>query len=1398
MIKVLLYQYSVTLAGSGTDPDGTITAYLWTKISGPASGTITNITSATTTVTGLGQGVYKFELKVTDNNGSTDTDTMQLTVNAAINQLPTANAGIDQSITLPVNSVILTGSGTDPDGTIAAYLWTKISGPASGTITSVASAVTTVTGMTQGIYKFQLQVTDNNGATATDFMQVTVNAAINQPPTANAGIDQSITLPVNSVTLTGSGADPDGTITAYLWTKISGPASGTITNAASAATTVTGMIQGIYQFQLQVTDNNGATATDFMLVTVNAAVNQPPTANAGIDQSIILPVNSITLTGSGTDPDGTITAYLWTKISGPASGTITSAASAATTATGMTQGVYQFQLQVTDNSGATATDVMQVTVNAAVNQPPTANAGVDQSITLPTNIVTLSGIGTDPDGTITAYRWRKIAGPASFNFSSTISAATTVSGLVQGVYKFELRVTDNSGATGRDTMHVTVNPAPNQVPTANAGVDQTITLPANIITLSGSGTDPDGTITAYQWTKVSGPVNGTITNTTSATTTVTGLIQGVYLFELQVTDNDGAISTDTMQVTVNAAVNQPPAADAGSNQTITLPTNTVTLSGSGTDPDGTIAAYLWIKISGPTSGTITNATSATTTVTGLVQGVYQFQLQVTDNDGATATDVMQVNVNAAPPPANQPPTANAGLDQNITLPTNTVSLNGSGIDPDGTITAYLWRKISGPTSGTITNTTSATTSATGLVQGIYNFELKVTDNNGATGRDTMQVTVSPALNQAPTANAGLDKTITLPTNSVSLNGSGTDPDGTITTYLWTKISGPANGTITNATSATTSATGLIQGIYKFELKVTDNNGATDTDTMQVTVNPAPNQAPTADAGPNQTITLPTSTVTLSGSGTDPDGTITSYLWIKLSGPASGTITNVASAITTVTGLVQGVYQFQLQVTDNSGATATDIMQVNVNAANQAPTANAGLDQNITLPTNSVSLSGSGTDPDGTITAYLWTKISGPASGTITNAASATTTVTGLVQGVYQFQLKVTDNSGATATDIMQVTVNPAVNQPPTANAGLDQNITLPTNFVSLNGSGTDPDGTITAYLWTKISGPASGTITNPISATTSATGLIQGVYQFQLKVTDNNGATATDVMQVTVNPALNQAPTANAGLDQNITLPVNSVSLNGSGTDPDGTIAAYLWTKISGPANSIITNTTSATTTVTGLAHGVYQFQLQVTDNSGATAIDVMQVTVNAATVPNQAPTANAGADTSIYLPVNAVTLSGSGTDPDGYIVSYGWRIISGSAYLLSNPNSAVSDLTDLQQGIYQAELTVTDNNGATATDTVTITVGAERLQAANDGVTILNNPVQNTLTAQISSTSLNRLVKIVLFDINGVLLYEKSMRLSQYVQQERIDMTRYSRGTYVLEIYFDKLKPVVRKAIKM
>ncbi|MBL7724750.1 MAG: tandem-95 repeat protein, partial [Chitinophagaceae bacterium] len=526
------------------------------KVSGPSSGTITSPASVTTSVTGLVQGIYQFELTVTDNSGATDKDTMQITVNPAPNVPPVANAGIDQALTLPTNTTTLDGSASgDPDGTIAAYAWQKISGPAAGTVSNPASVTTAVTGLVQGTYLFELTITDNNGAMDKDTMQVTVNAAPNVPPVANAGIDQSITLPTNNTTLDGSiSNDPDGTIVTYAWNKISGPAAGAISSPSSVSTAVTGLVQGTYLFELIVTDNNGATNKDTMQVTVNAAPNVPPVANAGIDQSITLPTNNTTLDGSASnDPDGTIATYAWVKISGPAAGTITSPASATTSVTSLVQGVYQFELTVTDNNGATNKDTMQVTVNPAPNVPPVANAGIDQSITLPTSNTTLDGsVSNDPDGTIVTYAWNKISGPAAGAITNFASITTSITSLVQGVYQFELTVTDNNGATDKDTVQVTVNAAPNVPPVANAGIDQTVTLPTDNTTLDGSAsTDANGTIAAYAWTKISGPVAGTITNAASVTTSVTGLVQGTYQFELTVTDNNGATNKDTVQVTVN-------------------------------------------------------------------------------------------------------------------------------------------------------------------------------------------------------------------------------------------------------------------------------------------------------------------------------------------------------------------------------------------------------------------------------------------------------------------------------------------------------------------------------------------------------------------------------------------------------------------------------------------------------------------------------------------------------------------------------------------------------------------------------------------------------------------------------------------------------------------------------
>lgn len=101
------------------------------------------------------------------------------------------------------------------------------------------------------------------------------------------------------------------------------------------------------------------------------------------------------------------------------------------------------------------------------------------------------------------------------------------------------------------SKEVTPVPPENKAPTANAGVDQTITV--NTVTLNGSGTDVDGTIKSYEWSRIDGPTQYTIATSTQAQTVINNLAQGTYQFVLIVTDNQGAKAQDTVTVTVSLA-----------------------------------------------------------------------------------------------------------------------------------------------------------------------------------------------------------------------------------------------------------------------------------------------------------------------------------------------------------------------------------------------------------------------------------------------------------------------------------------------------------------------------------------------------------------------------------------------------------------------------------------------------------------------------------------------------------------------------------------------------------------------------------------------------------------------------------------------------------------------------
>jgi hypothetical protein len=386
-----------------------------------------------------------------------------------------------------------------------------------------------------------------------------------------------------------------------------------------------------------------------------------------------------------------------------------------------------------------------------VANPPVANAGSNVTITLPVDSTTLDGTASTASAgrKITGYAWKKISGPAAGSIAAPNAAKASVTSLAAGTYIFELTVTDDASQTGTARVTVTVNPAANKPPVANAGSNIRIQLPVNTATLDGSASsDPDGQIVSWSWTKISGPAGGDISTASQSITTVINLVAGTYTYQLTVTDNAGASNSATVTVTVlpPVAPNKPPVANAGSNIRIQLPVNTATLDGSAsTDPDGQIVSWSWTKLSGPAGGDISTASQSITTVINLAAGTYTYQLTVTDNAGASNSATVTVTV-LPPVDNNQPPVAVTGGDVIIRLPVNFVVADGSAsYDPDGAIAWYSWKQLSGPSDAEIVAPTAATTPIKSLIEGKYTFRLSVTDNKGAIGTTTFSVTVLPLI-----------------------------------------------------------------------------------------------------------------------------------------------------------------------------------------------------------------------------------------------------------------------------------------------------------------------------------------------------------------------------------------------------------------------------------------------------------------------------------------------------------------------------------------------------------------------------------------------------------------------------------------------------------------------------
>ena len=308
------------------------------------------------------------------------------------------------------------------------------------------------------------------------------------------------------------------------------------------------------------------------------------------------------------------------------------------------------------------------------NEPPIANAGTDESV-IENTLVMLSGSGSDPDGTIVSYAWEQTAGTTvALSGANTRNASFTAPEVAfedgnNEQFYFELTVTDDDGATATAVVLIVVFDSyfTQRIPTADAGPDQTVGKNM-LVTLSGSGSDPDGAITHCYWVQMI----GTTVQLDQWTWNPSFIAPDVdsdeeLVFMLYVYDDDYIIfATDAVTVTVlGTAPNTPPVANAGPDQSVDEKAR-VTLSGSGTDSDGTITDYLWVQTSG-TTARLTDADTPSPSFTAPDVDSDEelvFELAVFDDASDFATDTVTIRVvDSGSPP--QPPVEQNTLEISV-------------------------------------------------------------------------------------------------------------------------------------------------------------------------------------------------------------------------------------------------------------------------------------------------------------------------------------------------------------------------------------------------------------------------------------------------------------------------------------------------------------------------------------------------------------------------------------------------------------------------------------------------------------------------------------------------------------------------------------------------------------
>lgn len=502
-------------------------------------------------------------------------------------------------------------------------------------------------------------------------------------PTANAGSDHTVILPIATTVLTGT-ADPGNTHTLVTttWTQVGGPGGATISSQNSLSTNIVGLSVGTFTFRLTAINEASQSATDDIDVIVLANNYTSPQITVGGNPTIVLPTSSTSLTSAPLFGGSTQSKIQWSKQTVPGQGVFRVGVLGSSYPTGAGASVqdsgfmggyngvsvehglfydYYHSRGIIDsvvNMAVSGTNIYQVMPTGYVPPSP-VHAKLSPSDTphVATNITALLKHHPNvificfPTNGYDVLTISEIMIPYQVIYDSCVA---------NGVQCYIMTTAPRTDATYADptdrvflktVSDSMVNRFGNHaINTYDAVVftGTTNMIPTYAAADSIHMIDPGHRVF---FNKMLGrnvfssflSSASSITTPTTQNTTITGLVQGTHRFQVTVTDTHQQDATAIATVTVNASGSA--TADAGPPQSITLPTSSVTLTGSGSSGATT---YSWTCVGGPnpTSITIVSPTSVTTNVTGLIEGVYTFKLTI--NGGASSANVV-ITVNPTPP-----------------------------------------------------------------------------------------------------------------------------------------------------------------------------------------------------------------------------------------------------------------------------------------------------------------------------------------------------------------------------------------------------------------------------------------------------------------------------------------------------------------------------------------------------------------------------------------------------------------------------------------------------------------------------------------------------------------------------------------------------------------------------